>query len=476
MAQEREKLLDPAFLLVLALMLAAAFLSINEIAYQGARHAAQQTFAYQDRRADINRLVQALFNAQTHLRGYMLSSQPEHLDLYQQSRQHLRDELGAVSTRLSASDADRATFGKLQEEVIYQMSEMDLSLRLFQQDKPEALQFLLSADRASEPLQSIQAISDNIVQEQGQEMRLGRQTLLRSLLISRIGVAFLSAAALLAFWLYLRQVKARKRIDAQIQQRLMDERDALEKQVRQRTASLSELASYLQQVRENERAHLARELHDELGALLTAAKLDIARLRPRIDMGNAEIKERIAHLSDTLNQVISLKRRIIEDLHPSTLSTLGLNAALEILTQRFTNTTGVGVESNHEVVSIHNADLRLTIYRVIQESLNNIAKYAKASSVQTFLHQYPSHLFVRIRDDGIGFDPDKVGIHSHGLRGMRHRIEAMGGQLRIDTAPGKGCTITATLPMVADLPGASSHPLPPPPVAPIPPSAPEAAS
>ena len=103
-----------------------------------------------------------------------------------------------------------------------------------------------------------------------------------------------------------------------------------------RTAQLKELAQHLQTIREDERSRLARELHDELGALLTAAKLDVARLKSRLGSdATADAAERLAHLNETLNGGIALKRRIIEDLRPSSLSNLGLVAALEILLREF---------------------------------------------------------------------------------------------------------------------------------------------
>jgi len=107
--------------------------------------------------------------------------------------------------------------------------------------------------------------------------------------------------------------------------------------VRDRTTSLANLATYLQQVREDERGHLARELHDELGSLLTAAKLDVARLKSRLGDQAPEALQRLQHLTETLNRGIALKRRIVEDLRPSSLSNLGLLPSLEILTREFSS-------------------------------------------------------------------------------------------------------------------------------------------
>ena len=209
---------------------------------------------------------------------------------------------------------------------------------------------------------------------------------------------------------------------------------------------MSELANHLQQVREEERGHLARELHDELGALLTAAKLDVARLKSKIDATAPDVSQRLKHLTETLNSGIALKRRIIEDLRPSSLSNLGLTAALEILTREYAERAGIDVETSLEPVQLPDA-AQLTVYRMVQEALTNIGKYAKASKVLVSVHGYPTHVAVQVRDDGVGFDPGSVRPTSHGLAGMRHRVEAAGGRLTLTSRPGNGTLLSAVLPL-----------------------------
>ena len=220
---------------------------------------------------------------------------------------------------------------------------------------------------------------------------------------------------------------------------------SLEVQVKRRTAQLIELARHLQTAREDERHRLARELHDELGALLTAAKLDAARLKSRMASLAPEALERLNHLVETLNSGIALKRRIIEDLRPSALSNLGLVAALDILAREFTERNGVLVEQRLERVEL-SASAELTVYRLVQESLTNVSKYAKASRVTLDLHVDGADVTVSVEDDGVGFDPQVAQSSSHGLFGMGYRVDAEGGSLQIDSAPGRGTRIRATLP------------------------------
>ena len=247
--------------------------------------------------------------------------------------------------------------------------------------------------------------------------------------------------------MYLRQTTALKLAGEQQQKVLQQERDLLERQVRERTATLAELATHLQQVREEERGHLARELHDELGALLTAAKLDVARLKSRLSTQPPEIGQRLQHLTESLNSGIALKRRIIEDLRPSSLSNLGLTASLEILAREFSERSGVEITPNLEQVDLDESR-QLTVYRLVQESLTNVGKYAEAKQVEISVRNYDNHVEVDIRDDGKGFDVAQVRPSTHGLAGMRHRVEAAGGRLTVSSTPGRGTRISAVLPKV----------------------------
>jgi len=276
-------------------------------------------------------------------------------------------------------------------------------------------------------------------------MEQGQDQIRRSLQLSRIGVATVALAGLLAFYMYLLQTKALLASGRREQESLQRERDFLEVQVRERTANLAELATHLQNVREDERGHLARELHDELGALLTAAKLDVARLKSRLAGNMPEAVERLTHLTNTLNSGIALKRRIVEDLRPSSLSHLGLVASLEILGREFEERSGLAITTDLEPVEL-GGSAQLTVYRLVQESLTNIGKYAEAKQAEISLHNFDSYITVEVKDDGKGFKVGSVGAGSHGLAGMRHRVEAAGGRLTVTSAEGEGTRISAVLP------------------------------
>jgi len=220
--------------------------------------------------------------------------------------------------------------------------------------------------------------------------------------------------------------------------------EKIEKLVAQRTTELTELTRHLLNAREDERSRLARNLHDELGALLTSAKLDAARIKSRLLDTAPEALLLLKHLVETLNSSIALGRDIIEDLRPSSLSHLGLVATIEILLREFSESTGVEVHSELEPVSL-SVTMELTLYRLVQEAMTNISKYARATHVWVNLTQREGQVEVRIWDDGIGFDTTAPLYSAYGLAGMRFRVEDEGGRMTLESAPGKGTQIMAVL-------------------------------
>jgi len=213
-----------------------------------------------------------------------------------------------------------------------------------------------------------------------------------------------------------------------------------------RAAQLAELAQHLQHAREDERERLARDLHDELGALLTSAKLDAARIKARL-AGMPEALERLAHLVATLDDGIALKRRIIEDLRPSALGALGLVEALQIMAREFAAQSGLAVTCTlAEVRLAPEADL--VLYRVVQEAFTNIARHAAAKRVWLRLARRSGRVALEVRDDGIGLvsASGAPAAEGHGLVGMRFRVEAQHGTLALAAAPGGGLRLRVRLP------------------------------
>ncbi len=432
--------------LTIAVIAAVLMVSINEAGYKRSLQALETLTQNQSTRAKLNVLMQQMLDAETGLRGYLLTGEDRYLSPYTSAITDIGGSMDELRKVFIMNPKDLATFTPLARQIERKASEMELSLRLYQQGNTEAWRFVMFTDVGVENMEAIRTHIQSLMRSIDQRVKSNLSDIEQTLGLSRLGIATVTALGILGFFMYLRQANALQHAHLREQEIQRDERNRLEEVVRERTATLTELATHLQQVREDERAHLARELHDELGSLLTAAKLDVARLKSKIDISAPEIAERVTHLIETLNSGIALKRRIIEDLRPSSLSNLGLTTALEILTREFGDRSSLEVECSLEPVDLPDST-QLTVYRIVQESLTNIGKYAKANHVIVTVHNYPTYVAVQIQDDGQGFEPASMRPNSHGLAGMRHRVEAVGGRLTVASQPGKGTTISAVIPL-----------------------------
>lgn len=437
--------LKMAISLPLAVLAAAFMIFINEASFQQSTKAVGTMEEAQQTRSAINQLVRQMLDAETGQRGYLLTGDPRYLEPYRESVGNITKNLNALQQFFVSQPALISEFDTLSRHVSRKMAEMDLSVRMRKEGNDDGWKFVLTTDIGKEEMEAIRHQSDKLAASSIRQMEEAQAQVRRALELSRIGIAATALVGLLAFYMYLMQNKALLAAGQREQETLERERDLLEKQVRERTASLAELATHLQNVREDERGHLARELHDELGALLTAAKLDVARLKSRLADNLPEASERLEHLTSTLNTGIALKRRIVEDLRPSSLSHLGLVASLEILAREFEERSGLSITTDLETVEL-GGSAQLTVYRLVQESLTNIAKYAEATKVEISVHNFDNFITVDVKDNGRGFKLESIGPGSHGLAGMRHRVEAAGGKLTVSSAENKGTQVGAVLP------------------------------
>ena len=213
------------------------------------------------------------------------------------------------------------------------------------------------------------------------------------------------------------------------------------------TVALSELCTHLQELSEQEKAELAHRLHDELGGLLTAAKMDLSWPQSRMDQ--PLIQQRLTQLGNVLDEAMDLKRRVVEELRPSLLDHFGLPTALRAHAESVCRNAGMVcmVRMASELQSVPKP-MAIALFRVAQEGLSNIVRHSQAKRVELEFHGKADGGFVlRLSDDGRGMDLAKPGFRwTHGLAGMRHRIEAMGGTFRIDSRPEHGTVLDVAVP------------------------------
>jgi signal transduction histidine kinase len=429
----------------LLVMTIVGLMFINEVSFRSSSAAIEDLQEEQITRGALNQLMQTILAAETSQRGYLLTGDERYLEPYTATLTQVRQQLGELQKIFTPHQDQLADFGTMSQHISDKLAEMDLTIRMRREEKQDAWRFVLATDVGQELMREVREQSTKLVANSTRNMAQLHQQINQTLLLRRIGIFVLAVLGLMGFYMYLVQSKALLNSVFHEQESLRQERDQLDVLVQQRTNSLAKLATHLQNVRENERAHLARELHDELGALFTAAKLDIARLKSRLGQTQPEALERLAHLTATLNSGIALKRQIVEDLHPSALSHLGLVASLEILAREFEKSANVSITTNLQAVDL-GGSAALTVYRLVQESLTNIGKHAEATKIVISLQGIDGHATVEVIDNGKGFDANLDYPNSHGLSGMRHRVESAGGRFSVITSPQAGTKISAVLP------------------------------
>ena len=214
-------------------------------------------------------------------------------------------------------------------------------------------------------------------------------------------------------------------------------------------AQLRELSDHQQTIKEEERRRIALDFHDDLGQNLMVLRIDVSLLHARTAITHPRLHGHAQRMLDTIDATIRSVRSIINDLHPSTLE-LGLGPAVEWLVRQM---EGRGAIRYRLHIDSDAPDLGLdqrqtsAIFRVLQESLSNIVRHAQASEVDVALAQQADAIIVRISDNGIGMQPGDDGKHAaFGLKSIRERVHALGGQLRIDSQAGRGTALAIHLP------------------------------
>lgn len=231
-------------------------------------------------------------------------------------------------------------------------------------------------------------------------------------------------------------------------QRDVTDRYLATEEIRASRQQLRALATRLQKVREEERTGISREIHDELGQALTGLKLDIAWMSHRLPRDH-EMRSQCVSVMERIDQTLNSVRRIATELRPSVLDQLGLEAALEWQGQEFGTRTGIEVEMQ---MCVDGAalpeDLGSSAFRILQESLTNVARHAKATHVRIRFVQTPTLLTLEVIDNGIGLPPQRLDeTTSLGIVGMRERALAVGGSLSITGIPFSGTTVLLSVPL-----------------------------
>ena len=238
-------------------------------------------------------------------------------------------------------------------------------------------------------------------------------------------------------------ISARKAIE----QSLLEREAELESTIAHRTATLRKLADHLESVREEEKRAIARELHDDMGASLTSLNMYLDSVYKALPE-QPEWQDKAQKIRNLIASLVATTRRIQIELRPIMLDLFGLKAGIIEQAEEFQKRTAIVCKTSlpDEDVTLDHK-LEITIYRMLQEALNNVAKHAQAKQVDVILDTDDDHVVLTVRDDGIGIAEERLHNQStYGIRGLSERASFLGGTARIIAAPGRGTTVTITLP------------------------------
>ena len=248
-----------AISLPLAVLAVVGLIFINEASFRTSTDAIADMQEAQLTRGALNDLKEIILDAETGQRGYLLTGDERYLEPYKNAINQVNQQLDKLRTIFTPHKNQMAEFSLLSRHISRKLAELDLSIRMRREGKEEAWRFVLSTDVGKEHMQAIRDQTTKLAAASIRDMEQGQAQIKQALLLSRIGVSILAVVGLLAFYMYLLQTKALFNAGIREQKSLKIERDQLDLQVRERTASLTELATHLQNVREDERGHLARE-------------------------------------------------------------------------------------------------------------------------------------------------------------------------------------------------------------------------
>ncbi|MDD5299181.1 MAG: histidine kinase [Gallionella sp.] len=227
-----------------------------------------------------------------------------------------------------------------------------------------------------------------------------------------------------------------------------------ELEVKRVQQQLMELSSHIQDAKEQERLRIAREVHDEIGSLLTAIRMDLSWMVQRLPADNQALTNKLKTIEELVNRAITSASNLAHSLRPGFLDCFGIIAAIEIEAQEFSKRSGISCtviksQENIELPEAHS----ITLFRICQETLNNILKHAHAKHVQIEIVKGTDHLELIISDDGVGFsEAARNKPRSFGLRGVQERVAHLGGTVKIASTLGRGTQIAIFVPLMEETP------------------------
>lgn len=401
----------------------------------------------QQREQALSEYVALITSAETAQRGYMLTEQDTFMQQYLQAVSGIDPALRAVRDAYGSAGDNGVAGDTLRKLTDAKLAELAQTLNRFETKGSGSL--IADIDTGKRDMDLIQRQVAKMRRDETAELSLAtarwRGDLQWTRWFTTACICLNIGLVLLAISLVYGDMRRRARLATD----LRDQKQELERLVEERTRELMDLSTHLQEVSEEEKSALSRELHDELGGLLIAARMDLSWLQQRLPTNDPAIEQRFKRIHESLSAGVDLKRRVVEELRPTLLDNMGLFAALRWQFKETCRRRGLRcTESIPDAEPGFDPDAAIGIFRVAQEAMTNILKHADATAAHLSVEMAGGLVVLRVGDDGKGIGPGRLKAQgSHGLASMRHRVSALGGSWDISGAPGGGTMVTAAFPL-----------------------------
>lgn len=451
--------------LALGIVVSIAIAAYAELAYRRLEQANREMAVALEMQATLHATLAQIVGAEGGQRGYLLTGRREYLQPYEAAVPAIGQSISALRELLvkRGTAEQREIVGRFNNLVGKKLAEMEATLDLYEKQGADAAQTLTETGIGQRAMTAIRDEVDQLSATHRRQFEEAASRWYDDVRFARLGMqamTLVTVLLLLVVWaLVRRDMRAREQRSVTLEQ----EQQRLETLVDERTAALTELSNYLQTVREEERAKLARDIHDELGGILVSAKMDVSWAEERVRRVDTAAAGKLERALKTLDDGVQIKRRIIEELRPTLLDNLGLSAALEWQAHEICDRAGLACEiATPEDDSSIPPTVAIALYRILQEALTNVLKYAQARQVSVDLAVADGSVMLVIEDDGVGIPDNAQGNRlSHGISGMRQRVRALRGEFSIRRRREGGTLIEVHVPLVATapaLPDAASGP------------------
>jgi signal transduction histidine kinase len=384
-----------------------------------------------------------LQSMETGQRGYLLTGNKDYLVPYTRGQAMLDEVLEQLRNQAAGNDRHRLRAATLQKLAIEKAAELKATVEAVERGDRVAGLRIIETNRGLETMDAMLKILSEIRSEELQQRGFYKALVERQNWVSEVS-AFITTAVVLSqlalcYFLLLRYLRQRRETELRL----------AEDEVSQRTAELRDLSAHLMSAREDEKARIARELHDEMGSSLTAVNMDLMSVRQRLGE-DSPLGARLLRASGSLRSTVEAMRRIIEHLRPTMLESLGLREAVRSWAKDQAERAGIPltIEIPEELPPLP-AGSPIGLFRIVQEALTNALRHSKATALRVTIEAQEGSVVLEVVDNGIGIAPrnGKGGRTPHGLLGIRERATAMGGTCTVGQAPGgRGTEIRVTVP------------------------------